>query len=282
MTATRALRKQTLENLSAFPLKLIETSLMGRGLQVTRSMRFGEVIFDDEPFLILEKGMESMPPVNTLSDEVKELIMQFSPPPPFPVEMAEHLGVSEEVLADPILSRVFNNKFNHHIYELGSFVNHSCYPNMVINKESFEFIAARDIDEGEELFICYNDSNLSQWGIKCGNNSTRCNCFQTFAADPNNIEKQLEGYLYFLLTFYACDGEVPDVEDWFAAIYHEDMRVFYDQGRMRAWEHGWSKDLTFFDDGTSRKEFQDHILEIRDLFVSMVCHKLDLELVPNS
>ncbi|KAK7392761.1 hypothetical protein VNO78_21208 [Psophocarpus tetragonolobus] len=101
----------------------------------------------------------------------------------FRIELAG--GLYEDLLASAVASVEAEAAVGNAVYILPSFYNHDCDPNahiIWINNADAKLKALRDIDEGEELRICYIDASLDHdarrelllrgFGFQC--NCSRC------------------------------------------------------------------------------------------------------------
>lgn len=85
------------------------------------------------------------------------------------------------------------------LYNIASFANHSCSPNMIVMfcGNSLEYVATKEIKEGEQLFISYIDNRIP----KClrrfmlfENWNFVCSCFCCENEEPSNVETIWELY----------------------------------------------------------------------------------------
>lgn len=101
----------------------------------------------------------------------------------FRIELAG--GLYEDLLSSAVASVEAEAAVGNAVYILPSFYNHDCDPNahiIWIDNADAKLKALRDIDEGEELRICYIDASLDRdarqellfrgFGFEC--NCSRC------------------------------------------------------------------------------------------------------------
>ncbi|MBA0830172.1 hypothetical protein Goarm_014716 [Gossypium armourianum] len=105
----------------------------------------------------------------------------------FRIELAA--GVYEDLLSLASASIEAEAAVGNAIYMLPSFYNHDCDPNthiVWIENADAKLKALRDIDEGEELQICYIDASMSydaRESLLSQGFGFKCNCLRCMSGD---------------------------------------------------------------------------------------------------
>ncbi|GKV41877.1 hypothetical protein SLEP1_g49351 [Rubroshorea leprosula] len=105
----------------------------------------------------------------------------------FRIELAG--GLYEDLLSSAAASVEAEAAVGNAVYVLPSFYNHDCDPNthiMWIENADARLKALRDIEEGEELRICYIDTSMSydaRQRILSQGFGFQCNCFRCLSGD---------------------------------------------------------------------------------------------------
>lgn len=265
----QAFKKSSSRLLAKTPkgFEIVKSSEFGRGLISKKEIKFGEILFSEEPLFSYSLHDE----VNQTKElQVIETIMES-----LDLDVIENimeLHCNDEYKDFPLAGRFRTNTFPGRMYSVGAMINHSCFPNVAVSWED-EFIATRDIQAGEELFARYNTGEKLKKEI-CSE-SPDCLCHIGSKDLPINQEFRIQGYLYNFLVMQFEKTANVDISDDIQLCCSEDTREIYDSCSSHAkflFYHHFKKEIpdSIFHDFLYLKETEEWFESIFTKYVQLM------------